>query len=130
MEVETCLLSICIELPLWIIYKGAGGFHETTQEIGTTEQRLLIVDGHASYITIEFRLSVNIIAYYLLAHSAQPLDVGLLSPLQQAYGVQGDRLVRFGSYERQLCGLQHTMQHIPSRISLVHGEERDLSSSM
>ena len=60
-------------------------------------------DGHGSHITIEFVefcLSVNIVAYCLPAHSThllQPLDVGLFSPLQKAYGVQVDRLVRFGN---------------------------------
>lgn len=61
------------------------------------------MDGHGSHITIEFIefcLSVNIVAYCLPAHSThllQPLDVGLFSPLQKAYGKQVDRLVRFGN---------------------------------
>jgi len=79
-------------------------FHEVTKStVMGGEWRLLIVDGHGSHITVEFVefcLSVNIVAYCLPAHSThllQPLDVGLFSPLQKAYGIQVDRLVRFGN---------------------------------
>ena len=61
------------------------------------------MDSYRSHITIEFVrfcLNVNIIDYYLLLHCTyllQPLDVGLFSLLQKGYGVQVDRLVRFGN---------------------------------
>ena len=64
---------------------------------------MLIVDGYSSHISIEFIefcLTVNIIAYYLPPHSThllQPLDVGLFSPLQKAYGKQVDHLIQFGN---------------------------------
>jgi len=79
-------------------------FHKVTKE--TVERGawgLLIVHGHGSHVTIvfvEFCLTVNIIVYCLPAHSThllQPLDVGLSSPLQKVYGIQVDRLVRFGN---------------------------------
>ena len=66
-------------------------FHEVTKEtVKSGAWRLLMVDGHASHITIEFMefcLTVNIIVYCLPAHFThllQPLDVGLFSPLQKA----------------------------------------------
>jgi len=79
-------------------------FHEVTNETLTSGAwRLLIVDGHESHITIEsieFCLSVNIVAYCLPAHSThllQPLGVRLFSPLQRPYGLQVDCVVRFGN---------------------------------
>ena len=68
-------------------------FHKMTKgSIKAGVYRMLIVDGHGSHISIEFIefcLTVNIIAYCLPPHSThllQPLDVGLFSPLQKAYG--------------------------------------------
>jgi len=55
--------------------------------------RILIVNGHASHMRIEFIefcLSVNIIAYCAppdSTHLRQPHDVGLFFPLQKAYGI-------------------------------------------
>ena len=49
------------------------------------------MDGHGSHVTwqfIQFCLQNNIICFCLPAHSThllQPLDVGLFSPLEQAY---------------------------------------------
>ena len=49
---------------------------------------------------MEYCISHRIIAYCLLYHTThllQPLDVGLFSPLQKAYGQEIDRLTRFGN---------------------------------
>jgi len=74
----------------------------TAQRNKTSAYCCLIVDGHGSYVTIEFveyALINNIIVYCLPSYSThllQPLDVGLFSPLQKAYGKQVDLAVRYG----------------------------------
>ena len=67
----------------------------------TSPYRLLIIDGHDSHVTLEFIEycdAANIKPYCLPPHSThllQPLDVGLFSPLQKAYGKAVDRISRF-----------------------------------
>ena len=62
--------------------------------------RLLIIDGHESYNSINFRdmcREVKIITLCMLAHSShllQPLDVGIFAPLKRAYGDQVSSLAR------------------------------------
>jgi len=59
--------------------------------------RLLILDGHGSHITwefVSFCKEKNIILFWLPSHSThllQPLDVGIFSPLQYAYGREVDK---------------------------------------
>lgn len=66
--------------------------------------RLLIIDGHDSHITMEFIkycLDANIKPYCLPPHTThllQPLDVGLFSPLQKAYGKGVDKATRFSYF--------------------------------
>jgi len=79
--------------------------HVTQSRVtATSPYRLLIIDGHDSHITLEFVKycdEVNIKAYCLLppsTHLLQPLDVGLFSPLQKAYGKAVDRTTRFSFF--------------------------------
>jgi hypothetical protein len=64
--------------------------------------RLLILDGHGSHITPEFDQYCkknNIIALCMPPHSShllQPLDVGIFSPLKQAYRKAIDTNMRLG----------------------------------
>lgn len=59
-----------------------------------------MLDGHESHVNAEFNEYYNkndIIPLYLPPHSshlAQPLDVGIFSPLKRAYGDQISRLIR------------------------------------
>ena len=76
----------------------------TKGRLGSTQQyRFLILDGCEIYINIDFIeycISHRIIAYCLPSHTThlfQPLDVGLFSPLQKAYGKEVDRLTRLGN---------------------------------
>jgi len=80
-------------------------FDNITKGRLTSQQqyRFLIIDGCEIHIHIEFVeycISHRIIAYCLPSHTThllQPLDVGLFSPLQKAYGQEVDRLTRFGN---------------------------------
>ena len=73
--------------------------------VSTQQYRFLILDGceiHTHIDFIEYCVSHRIIAYCFPTHTThllQPLDVGLFSPLQKAYGreVPVDRLTRFGN---------------------------------
>jgi DDE superfamily endonuclease len=65
-------------------------FHQQTQHKGS-RQRLLIVDGHSShinwgFITLadSFRILIAVLPSHT-THRLQPLDIGLFSPLAQAY---------------------------------------------
>lgn len=66
--------------------------------------RFLIIDGHDSHLTLEFVKycdEVNIKPYCLPPHSThllQPLNVGLFSPLQKAYGKAVDNATRFSFF--------------------------------
>jgi len=81
-------------------------FHHVTQSrvTATSPYRLLSFDGHDSCITLEsvkYCDEVNINPYCLPPHSThllQPLDVGLFSPLQKAYGKAVDRTTRFSFF--------------------------------
>ena len=78
-------------------------FNKYTTPPDSSQYRLLILDGHGSHVSIEFIeycLEHKIIAYCLPPHSThilQPLDVGLFSPLQKAYGKRVDHAVRYGA---------------------------------
>jgi len=83
--------------------------HVTQSEVTATfAYRLLIIDGHDSQITLEFVRhwdEVNIKPNCLLPHGThllQPLDVGLFSPLEKAYGkaVLSDNTI-FVFYDRE-----------------------------
>jgi hypothetical protein len=58
----------------------------------TGTKRLLILDGHSSYLTIDFNIfyKKHIIIYLCTSTHAsqllQPLDVGVFGPLKRAYG--------------------------------------------
>src|SRR5450432_2361064 len=64
--------------------------------------RLLILDGHGSYVTLEFDLFAKehlIITLYMLLHSShllQPLDVSCFAVLKRLYGRQIEGLMRNG----------------------------------
>ena len=64
--------------------------------------RLLIVDGHSSYITapfIRFCMDHNILVLLLPLHSLhlmQPLDVGIFSPLKRRMSEELDKILRYG----------------------------------
>ena len=66
--------------------------------------RLLMIHAHDSHITLEFVKycdEVNIKPYCLPPHSTdllQPLDVGLFSPLQKAYGKAVDHITKFSLF--------------------------------
>ena len=61
---------------------------------------MLILDGHESYHSTEFKLYCqqnNIITLYMPPHSSyllQPLDIGCFRPLKQVYGRQVKDLIR------------------------------------
>jgi hypothetical protein len=63
--------------------------------------RLLIIDGHESHDSFEFKRFCqenNIITLCIPSHSShllQPLDVGCFSPLKKAYGKQIEDLMRY-----------------------------------
>jgi hypothetical protein len=63
--------------------------------------RLLIIDGHESHDSFEFKRFCqenNIITLCMPSHSShllQPLDVGCFSPLKKAYGKQVEDLMRY-----------------------------------
>ena len=67
------------------------------------EYRMLILDGHASYISnaaIEFCISQKIILLCLPAHTTQrlqPLDVSVFAPLATAYKNHVQRTTRLGT---------------------------------
>jgi len=84
----------------WLNYSG-----EVTRPGGTTSPFcLLIIDSQDLHITLEFVKyidEVGIKPYCLPPHSThllQTLDVGLLSPLQKAYGKAMDRISRFSFF--------------------------------
>jgi len=70
----------------------------------TSSYRLLIIDGHDSHVRLEFVKycdEADIKPYCLPPHSThllQPLDVGLFSPLQKAYGKAVERATRFSFF--------------------------------
>jgi len=71
--------------------------------VSLQQYRFLILNGceiHIYIAFIEYCISHRIIAYCLPSHTThllQPLDVGLFSPLQKAYGKEVDRLTHFGN---------------------------------
>jgi hypothetical protein len=75
-------------------------FHKHTKDRTTGAKRLLIVDGHDSHETMEFKdfcKEHGIITLCMPAHSShllQPLDVGCFSPLKRAYGHEVEALIR------------------------------------
>ena len=80
-------------------------FNNHTGSRTTGKYRLLIMDGHSSHETIEFRQycnNQNIIPLCMPPHSShllQPMDVGCFGPLKKAYSEQIENLVR--------CGVNH-----------------------
>jgi hypothetical protein len=72
--------------------------HTRSRTVGV--YRLLIIDGHESHISIDFRdmcKEVKIITLCMLAHSShllQPLDVAVFSLLKRAYGAEISGLAR------------------------------------
>jgi DDE superfamily endonuclease len=77
-------------------------FDKWTKNLKVGSHRLLIMDGHGSHNTIEFRdycKDQNIIALCMPPHSShllQPLDVGCFRPLKRAYSLEIEGLVRTG----------------------------------
>ena len=73
----------------WIKY-----FNIYTKNCSTSTYQMLIIDGHRSYMSIEFDDYCkfnNIIIISISAHSShllQPLDVGIFSSLKTVYGHQ------------------------------------------
>lgn len=78
-------------------------FHPETVKIGG--RRLLLIDGHASHVSvefIEFCWAVNIVPLCLPPHTThylQPLDVGCFAPLDRAYRTQLDKRNKMGVVE-------------------------------
>jgi hypothetical protein len=72
--------------------------HTKTRVVGT--RRLLILDGHESYQSLEFQefcQKNNIYTLCMPPHSShllQPLDVGCFSPLKRAYSREVESLIR------------------------------------
>ena len=70
--------------------------HTRDHEGGAGCQRLLILDGHHSHITLEFcqyaiRNNIELLCFPAhTTHLLQPLDVGLFGPLQKYYGKAAD----------------------------------------
>ena len=77
-------------------------FHEHTKGRTVGTHRLLVLDGHGSYINPEFDqfcLDYQIIIIYMLAHLShllQPLDVGCFLALKQAYGHSVEQMMYHG----------------------------------
>ena len=77
-------------------------FEPLTKTKAGGEPRLLIVDGHGSYVTasfVRFCIDHNIIVLLLPPHSShitQPLDVGIFSPLKQIMSQELDKILRYG----------------------------------
>jgi hypothetical protein len=75
-------------------------FDSYTKDRTVGSWRLLIMDGHSSHDTVEFRdycSDHNIITLCMPPHSShllQPLDVGCFSPLKRAYSTEIEALVR------------------------------------
>ena len=72
-------------------------FQRHTQPSRETQRRLLIVDGHSSYVNMEFidwadrhKIIICILPPHS-THRLQPLDVGMFGPLSTAYGIKVDR---------------------------------------
>ena len=76
-------------------------FHKNTKHY-KGKWRLLIFDGHSSYLTSEFRdfcLQNCILTLCMPVHTSyilQPLDVSCFSPLKKAYGSQIENKMRLG----------------------------------
>ncbi|KAJ6258131.1 hypothetical protein Dda_7047 [Drechslerella dactyloides] len=77
-------------------------FHPKSYKISRPKQRLLLLDGHSSHISvafIDFCIENRIIALCLPPHSThvlQPLDLGAFSPYKRAYSRMIDRFCRNG----------------------------------
>lgn len=75
-------------------------FEKHTKDRTIGNYRLLILDGHESHESLEFRQlceKYKIITLCMPAHSShllQPLDVGCFAPLKKAYGRQVEDLMR------------------------------------
>jgi hypothetical protein len=75
-------------------------FDKHTKGRTTGTYRLLVLDGHESYISVEFQQYCqenHIITLCMPPHSShilQPLDVSCFSPLKASYGKQIESLVR------------------------------------
>jgi hypothetical protein len=73
--------------------------HTDGKVVGT--RRLLILDGHESYYSLEFQelcKENNIYTLCMLPHSShllQPLDVGCFSPLKREYSRKIEVLIRY-----------------------------------
>ena len=78
-------------------------FEKETAVIQKGQYRILILDGHASYIStaaIEFSVCNDIILLCLPPHTTyllQPLDVGLFAPLAAAYKKNIHSITRLGA---------------------------------
>jgi len=77
-------------------------FHPYTKEKAGNRRRLLIVDGHSSYVNLQFiewadqhRILLMILPPHS-THRLQPLDVGLFQPLATAYSNQISNLMSMG----------------------------------
>jgi hypothetical protein len=75
-------------------------FNEHTTNRSTGPYRLLILDGHESHQSTDFRAyykEKNTIPLYMPPHSShllQPLNIGCFGPLKKAYGREIERLMR------------------------------------
>jgi len=71
--------------------------------ISAQQYRFLMLDDYEIHIYIDFIeycISHRVVVYCLPSHAThllQPFDVGIFSPLQNAYGKEVDRLTRFGN---------------------------------
>ena len=76
-------------------------FDSCIKDLKVGSRRLLIMDGHSSHDTVEFRdycNDHNIITLCMPPHSShllQPLDVGCFSPLKRAYSTEIEALIRY-----------------------------------
>lgn len=72
--------------------------------------RLLILDGHGSYVTDRFMLKAfenNVHLLYLLAHTShvlQPLDLSVFSPLKRYYRFKILEVLEGGHHEDTVAG--------------------------
>jgi hypothetical protein len=80
------------------VYKWLTTLFEPKIRRNNRKRRLLLLDGHRSYLIVRFiafYLSKNIDLVYLLpytSHLLQPLDVSVFSPLKQALLIKIEKL--------------------------------------
>jgi len=84
-------------------------FHKYTKDRTVGTHRLLVLDGHGSYVNPEFNqfcIDHQIVVLCILAHLLhllQPLNIGCFSALKQAY--------RYGVKQIMAGGVNHINKH-------------------